>query len=145
MKNRKGFTLIEIIVTIALISILAGTGAMLLSESFRLAFQQLAYNEMDHEVRLPLARMSRELRLIRDTPALDVQDHRLSFTTVLGESVTYFLSGNQLMRNQQVLMDSVTSLHFTHVYRRYLQVDIGFQQGDIQETYRLAIHLRNTF
>lgn len=111
----KGTTLIELVIVILIISILS-TGGI---EMVRLGFLSYMTGQniinADWQGRAALERMTRDLHSIRSpsdittaTPTL------LTFTDISGNTVTYQVTGTQLMRNAQVLADYVQSLAFNY-------------------------------
>src|SRR5574341_583889 len=63
----KGFTLVEIVITIVLIGILSGIAAMIILQGVRAYSDEQSRSDVHYQARLALERMAREIRMIRST------------------------------------------------------------------------------
>jgi prepilin-type N-terminal cleavage/methylation domain-containing protein len=127
--SNRGFTLIEMIMTILIGGIIALMVGPLLQHGFHSFFAASIATDMDDQARMAMERMSREIREIT-TPASDVTNmssNRITFVRN-GESITYRMaigSPTTLIRrinlgNQDPLATGVSHLSFS-----YLQKDLA--------------------
>jgi len=125
--NASGFTLIEIVITIVLLSIISGLAAMIILAAARSYSREQDRSDAHYQTRLAMERMAREIRTIRQptelgTTALGTIDpnptNGLIFTDVTGTTITYSLTGTNLNRTinaaKSPLADGVTLLEFRH-------------------------------
>lgn len=98
-----GFTLIEIIITIVLVSIIAGIGAMIVMQGVRSYSAEDTRSDVNYQARLALERIAREARLIRDATAASIQTMTatdLVFCDVTGKAVEFQVSGTTVRRQE---------------------------------------------
>ncbi|MCM8800679.1 MAG: prepilin-type N-terminal cleavage/methylation domain-containing protein [Candidatus Omnitrophica bacterium] len=113
--KKKGITLIELIMVIIIVAVLVGVSSMYIKEIIDL-WRFLSFrNEVVSEVRLALSRMQREIREVRDSLSISVASvNQFQFTDINENSINFYLSGNNLMRNSYILAGNVTSLKFCY-------------------------------
>lgn len=120
MKNRlTGFTLIEMIIVIVLISILLGTGIPLLtnlSKSFQFA---IGRKDLSESAGAALRRMNREIRRLKNAKnAVTATSSTYRFIDIDNNDIQYSLSGTTLQRtinsSTSPLAENVTSLSFVY-------------------------------
>lgn len=110
--NSKGFTLIEIVLTIVLVGILAGVAAVIIMQGARSYSTEQSRGEAHEQARFALDRMAREVRLIRSCAAIigpANPSNTLSFTDINGNAVVFSVAGVNLMRGPDLLASGVTS------------------------------------
>lgn len=116
-RHINGFTLVEMIVVIAILSIILSTGAVFLTTGLKgnFATEDSAYTS--YNARAALLRMSDDIREARSPTAADLapNTNSITFTTINGDTITYSLSGTNLMRNSQILASNTTALSFTYL------------------------------
>lgn len=152
-----GFTLVEMVVVIVVLGVLAALGGMALQNAFRVYASSQGISDVDWQGRVALARLTRDLREARLPAVSDltvVPASQLAFTDIDGSSVTYLVSGTQLMRNSQPLADYVTALNFTYLQAdrqtatvtpanvRYITVTLTVSDQDYTETFRATVRPR---
>ena len=108
-----GFTLIEIVITIVLLSIISGIAAMIILQGVRAYTLESTHSDVHYQAKLAMERMARELRTATTVTAT-APSSSLVFTDVTGTSVTYSLNGNNVTRNADLLSTGVTALLFSH-------------------------------
>jgi prepilin-type N-terminal cleavage/methylation domain-containing protein len=116
MKN-KGFTLVEIVVVIFILSIVAMIGGLVLLKGFETGYASRDLIDATWQSRLALQRMANEIREIHSPSAADLDissNNQITFTDMNGENITYSRSGNYLTRNGISLADGVSALTFTY-------------------------------
>ena len=126
-RNEDGFTLIEVVITIVLVSVLAGVAAMLMLQSIKSYAIEQSRSDVHYQVRFAIERMEREIRLIRSRTAADISIMNpgdISFTDIQNNKVRFQLSAGTIRRSQDngatwlTLATGVTALTFS-----YLQQD----------------------
>jgi prepilin-type N-terminal cleavage/methylation domain-containing protein len=88
--NSKGFTLIEIVITIVLVSILAGIAAMIIMQGVAVYSDEQSRSNVHYQARIAMERMAREIRMIRSTADItDFTATNLRFTDVSGTTLGF--------------------------------------------------------
>lgn len=108
----KGFTLIETVLTIALVGILAGVAAVIIMQGAKSYSTGQSRGEAHQQARFALERMSREARSIRSCGDINAPMNpsaALSFTDITGNAVAFSVAGVNLMRGADLLAGGVTS------------------------------------
>ena len=119
--HARGFTLIEVIITLVIAGVLATIGATLLSSGFRSYFLGRELAQDAAQGTLALERMTRDLRAVRSAADLTtIGASTISFVDVDGNTITYALSAGSVTRSQnggtaQPLAANVSSLAFTYL------------------------------
>jgi prepilin-type N-terminal cleavage/methylation domain-containing protein len=119
MKNKNGFTLIELVIVIVIIGIAASIiGTMLLGvvKAWTFKFNR---NDILWDGRLALDRMTREIRTIKtSTNVTTANSSQFRFTDTGNKDITYSLSSTNLNRTEgataNLLAADVSSLSFTY-------------------------------
>ncbi|MES2217271.1 MAG: type II secretion system protein [Pseudomonadota bacterium] len=110
-----GFTLIELVVVIALVSVIAVIASTLLSAGLHAYIQAQRLTDADWQARVAMEIMAREIRNIRSSADITTSTAaQLSFVDVFGNSVNYTLSGTTLLENSNILADGIGGLTFTY-------------------------------
>jgi len=112
LSHSKGFTLVEIIIVIVLISIIAGIAAMILLQGVRGYSDQTQRSSLHYQARLAVERMTREARLIwscGDITGPVNPSNTLRFTDVFGNPVVFSVAGTTLSRGGSLLANNITS------------------------------------
>lgn len=124
---QNGFTLIEMVMVIIILSALTGLGVNLLASGFRAYFTGQDLSEGNWHGRIALERITRELREIRSPTAADLTiapAAEINFFRSDNVAVRYCLAGvggcpagpaNTLMRNTDPLADNISLLNFTYL------------------------------
>ena len=145
---RKGFTLIETVIVILILSIIAAIASKVMQAAFNAYFTNQYITNANIQARLALERLSRDVRAISSAGSISTATaSQLSFTDVNGNTITYQLTGSQLMRSGQVLADGVSNLSFTYLDRNaastttpanicYVTTTLGFNSGGVNYTVR---------
>jgi prepilin-type N-terminal cleavage/methylation domain-containing protein len=117
LKARRGVTLIELAITIAIVGILAGVSGMFIKQTVDLWSYMTFRNDVVSLGRLALARMEREIRLIKDSNAITIAEAaRLQFTDINNNVIEYRWDPATalLYRNTDVLVSQVQQLKFCY-------------------------------
>lgn len=110
---KKGFTLIELIFVIVILSIIAAIGSRVMGSAFNSYKDNQGIVSADEQGRLALEKMIRDIHGINSNTSITTfTASALTFTNVSGASVAYTLSGTNLQRNGVTLASGVNSLTF---------------------------------
>ncbi|MFH0790599.1 MAG: prepilin-type N-terminal cleavage/methylation domain-containing protein [Candidatus Omnitrophota bacterium] len=159
--NRRGVTLIEMIMAIVIVGVLVGVSSMYVKETIDLWHFLNFRSEVVSQGRIAMIRMGREIRQIRDNLSVyNASAIRFRFDDINGNNIDYQLIGNNLMRNSDVLASGVSSLGFiyynssnavipvplvsptaTDIYQ--ISITLFIQSGSQTKTLRSQIHPRN--
>lgn len=151
----KGFTLIELIIVIVLLSILATIGSYVLLAGFKAYYSNQNIMAAETQARMAYERMTRDIHSVASSASITTAtSSQFTFNNIGGTSITYQLTGNQLMRNTQVLSDNVSSLSFSYLDKnaattavlaniRYVTVNLVVSLGVAQYTLRTTIFTIN--
>ena len=140
--DAKGVTLIELIIVIMIVGILTTVSSLYIKETIDLWRFLTFRSEVTAQGRLALLRMARELRQLRDASSVVTANiSQLRFYDMSGSDINYGLSGNNLVRNSDVLASGADGLTFTY-YDQFNTIinnpDVSPQQTNI---YRIDIRL----
>lgn len=115
MSRTAGFTLLELIIVIVIIGIITVPVGRMISSGFEAYLTGKNISEADWQGQLGLERMVRDIREIRSSGSITTASStQLIFTNFSGSSVTYQLTGSNLMRNSQVLAHGIQTLTFSY-------------------------------
>lgn len=113
--KQKGATLLELIIVIVIVSIVTAAGVWFFHLAYALYTSQQSVLEADWQGRLATQMIKTDIELIRSTSDITTATQTaLSFVDEYGNTISYQLSGSQLLRNSQVLADSVQSIVFRY-------------------------------
>lgn len=113
--NRRGVTLIELVMVITIVGVLTGVSSMYIKETIDLWRFMTFRNELVSGGRLAIMRMMREIRQIKDNTSINAAEtSRLQFVDMNTNSIDYQLTSGNLMRNTDILASGVNSLTFIY-------------------------------
>jgi len=163
--NAKGFTLVEIVITIVLIGILSGIAAMIILQGVKAYTDEQSRSDVHYQCRAAMERMARELRLIRWNTALAQADITtmsptvLRYTDIQGNQMGFQLNVGVIQRTQdnaatwQTLATGVTALNFNYLKQdgtpataatlRLVEITMTDLQGSETLQMRTRVHPRN--
>lgn len=167
-ENSRGFSLLEMIMTIVLLGIVLSLGAGFLGESIRAYFAGRDLMEIDWQGRAAIERMTRELRMVRSNNASDLNiatANQIRFNDKNGNAVCFYLAGTNVMRsadfasacgttNPQVLAANVSALGFSYLQNdavtvatlpaqvRYITSQFTVTLAGANTNYRATVGLR---
>jgi len=110
-----GFTLIEIIMTIVIVSILAGIAAVIILQGVKAYTTEQPRSNVHYQTKLAVERMAREVRQIRSCTTGAGGDittttaNTLQFNDINGNTVNFSVAGGVLTRNANTLATGIIS------------------------------------
>lgn len=114
--SKKGFTIIEYIMVIALTGLIFLALSQVVLITMRSWDISLSGAELIGNTEVAFARLTREIRQIRNATSLTTANSSsITFTHASGTDITYQLVGNQLRRNLYTAMENVDSLLFEYL------------------------------
>lgn len=156
--NQRGFTLIEMIMVIILISIIASVAAMIILEGAKSYQKEVSFSDIHNQGRLAIERMAREIRLIRSATAADISTMtatNIVFNDVNGTNIQFSFAGNTISRSGNTLANNVQSLAFSYYQQDgttvagsatlvwYVQIDLTTVNAGETLLLRVRVHPRN--
>ena len=126
LKSR-GFTLIELIITIVIGGIISGMAALILMQGVKAYTDEQSRSDVHYQARSAMERMAREIRTARSASEIGTAvlgtitgnpTNSFIFVDVSGTNITYSLGGTTLNRTvggvPSALAQGVTTLQFQH-------------------------------
>lgn len=115
-KKSAGFSLIELVITIVLLSFISVVVGQILLESFMLFTTAERVSEADMQTLLALERIVNDVHTIRSAGDIStIAASQLAFTDKNGTVVSYQLSGSTILRNSNVLAGGIQTLNFSYL------------------------------
>ena len=158
-RGQEGFTLIELVITIVLVGIMAGIGALLIGEGTRAYISADVRADLTNQGRIAIERMAREIRQIRSRTSLDIPGccsaTSLSFNDIVGNAIVYDVAGNTVRRNATPLASGdAVSLGFTYYQSNgtpavtaatvwVIQINLTVTKNGESQPLRIRVHPRN--
>ncbi len=105
----KGFTLIEVLVIIVVMSVLFGIGAKMVSTTMHSWNMITTRKEMLFSSRMGMNRMVREIRLADPSKITTFDPADFNFTDIHNETIRFSLDGTSLKRNTDDLVEDLQS------------------------------------
>jgi prepilin-type N-terminal cleavage/methylation domain-containing protein len=162
--HSKGFTLVEIVISIVLISILSGLAAMIIMQGVKAYSDEQSRTDVHYQARLAMERITREARLIQSCTAINAPanpSNTLRFTDIDGTDVTFTVNGGTkvLSRGADILATGVTSAQPFRFFKKdgatattscispddiwFVEIDLTDTQGAEALQMRALVHPRN--
>ena len=164
-RGQAGFTLVELVITIVLVGIIAGTAGMLLIKGTQAYIEEDQRAAATSQGRLGLERMARDIRTIPQASAIvgpiANPSSSLLFSDLTGLSIAYARNGatGTLDRTEGaglpvILADGVTTLEFRHYDKVgaltmtpaniwQIRIDLTVTKGGESQVFRLSVYPRN--
>ena len=124
LKSAKGYTLVEAMMTVAIVGILTAVAAPLLIQMTNFWRQTTARNNIERDVRVSLDTFNRFARQAQSgTVTIDRGSNqppasRITFTSIQGQTVSFYQTGNklymQLGGNVSLLSSNIAYIAFTY-------------------------------
>lgn len=160
IRNSKGFTLVEIIIAIVIISIIAGIAAMIILQGVRGYSDEEQRSNLHYQARFAVERMAREIRLVRSQPDITTMAaNTLQYIDIQGNQMGFQVVGNTIQRaqnatSQPLATGSNVALNFTYLRQDgtpaavaaqlwFVVIDLTIQQGSESLQMRTRVHPMN--
>lgn len=141
-KKTRGLTLIEIVITTAVVGIIVAVSSMYIVEVIRLWNFMFFRNEVVSQARISLMRMTREIRQVyNQSSILSAEISRFYFNINNTTSIDYNIVGNNLMRNNDTLATGITNLTFVYYNNTSTSGGIPTPVADTSQIYLINITL----
>ncbi len=101
MKRKKGFTLLEIIITLGILSVVGLMAFTLFGQGFNLYRAETESADLQDEMRLVLSDITNKVRLT------DEEDISAATNQLTVDTYVYSLDGNRLVRNTSELASNI--------------------------------------
>jgi len=148
--SKRGFTLIELVITMVLIGIVAFIVADAMSTGFKTYFTTDNRKEALDQARIAMERMTREIRNLRSSADIGTANaNQFCFVNTDGTRVSFLYSGTTIVRDEPVacpsaagapvLANNITVFSFT-----YLQTDGSTDPAPPTNTKRIRIAITST-
>ena len=156
--DQDGFTLVEIIITIVLVSIIAIIAALIILQGVRAYSGERSRSDVHYQARLAMERMEREIRLIRNQGTSNIPimvNNNLQFVDVNGATVNFSWVGTTLSRGADALAQNITAFTFNYYQQDgvttaatadvlwYVDITMTDTQGSNALQLRTTVHPRN--
>jgi prepilin-type N-terminal cleavage/methylation domain-containing protein len=163
--NENGFTLIEVVITIVLVSVLASTAAVFMLQGVKSYSIEQSRSTVHYQARLAVEQMAREIRLIRNVnlagPDISIMNPTdISFTDIQNNQVRFQLNAGSIRRSPdngttwQPLASGVTALNFSYLQQDstssisattlwFVVIDVTVQKGSETLEMRTRVHPMN--
>jgi prepilin-type N-terminal cleavage/methylation domain-containing protein len=153
--RKRGFTLIEMVCVIIILSIIAVVASRVMGAAFNSYFDNQSIVNANEQGRLALERMIRDIHAINSPADLTTAGaSTLTFNDVKGNTITYALSGTQLQRNGVALADGVSSLALgyydgtgavaaSNAAVRYITITLNITQNSVNYTIKTTVTTMN--
>ena len=159
-----GFTLIEVVITIVLVSILSGIAAMIILQGVRAYSDESSRSDVHYQARLAVERMAREIRLIRSSTVADIPTMNgttLLYNDINGTQMGFRLTAGNLQRTQDngatwetlatnipggpvfTYLDNTGVVTGAQTSLWLVQIEAAVTQGTESVTMRTTVHPRN--
>jgi prepilin-type N-terminal cleavage/methylation domain-containing protein len=155
--NQKGFTLIEMIIVITVISIIAGIASIIILEGLKSYQTEVSFSDIHNQGRLAIERMAREIRMIRSATATDISTMtatNLQFNDVNGNTNVLFQRSGA-SAPYSIVRNNVQSVSFSYYQQDgvtvaaaatqvwFIQIDLTTVNRGETLSMRVRVHPRN--
>jgi len=110
----RGYTLVEMVAVITILSIVGMASSLVVLESMRVYARTVPALDATYEARLASQRFKMDLRDMQEGSITTFSPAALSFQLSGGQSISYGLSGPNLLRNGDLLARGVSSFGITY-------------------------------
>jgi prepilin-type N-terminal cleavage/methylation domain-containing protein len=157
IKNKNGFTLIEAVVTLVVMSILFGVGAQILNTTMYSWNMVNHHKDMLYGSRLSMTRMLFDIRHADISQITTFDPTHFVFVDINNKGHNFFLSGTTLLKDGRILADSLqsgTGVQFSYLDPngnvastaadiRRVKVRLNFQKGGQTLSLESETRIRN--
>lgn len=156
MRKIFGFTMMEMVVVIVIISILAAASGRVINQGFSTYTSSKDMTLNTAQARMAMQRLSNDLRNIPSPASITaIGSNQIVFVDESGTTVTFVLTGTDLTRNSQILANNVSSFVLTYFDRngdttstinniRYIQMSMSVTQNNKTNNFTTLVYLTHT-
>lgn len=120
MRRQRGFTLLELILSIVIIGVISVVVGRIIFQSFKTFTIAQNVSDIDWQGLLVMENFANDVHTIRSANDIStITSSNFSFVNTSGTTVTYQLSGSTLTRNSQTLATGVQSIGFAYYDKNY--------------------------
>lgn len=154
MKKYLGFTMVELLISIVVISIISVVVGKIMIQGFRSYQTYQNANDIDVQALIALEMLTNDIHTIRSTADITTATaSSLAFVNTSGTTVTYSLSSSQLQRNGVNLANGVSGLSFAYLDSagvttstaslvRYITTTLTMTQGNLSMGFTTLVGTR---
>lgn len=142
MKNKKGFTLVELVIVIALISIVSLMTASIFSFGIKSNERNQSLQESTESARLVLQILDKDIRSSSQKLELISEDTCFTLKDTLDESKTikYCLKNEEVYRNNNFIIDKIIEFRIESIIDKGIEVYLVDNEGN---TYDQKFYFRD--
>jgi len=155
-RSSRGFTLIELIMVMIIMSIISVVLAKFLMSTLNSFTTEYQLSEIENQGTMVMNRLSNDIQNIR-TPAdiSTINSNAFAFTDINGNTISYTVSGTQLLRNSITIIDNLSSISLGYLNASgattgtaasvvYVTLSLTLAKGSLSETFATTISTRFT-
>jgi prepilin-type N-terminal cleavage/methylation domain-containing protein len=154
LRRQRGFTLLELVMVIVIIGVISVVIAKIMLQGLQSFATSQNTSEVDWQGLIAMERLTSDIHTIRSPSDITtITASQLTFTDTSGTSVQYSLSGNNLLRNSQILASGVTGLTFGYLSDtgattatasavRYISISLTLVQSNITTSFSTLVGSR---
>lgn len=155
MKKFIGFTLLELVLVILVIGIVVAASSKPIMQGLNNFVVNKDFDTLDWQANMALEEMTRKIRTIpRSASITTATASQFTFVDNLNTTISYTLSGGNILENTNILTSNATSLAFTYYTRlgastltasaiRFVKISITLTVGTYTYTYATTVNLQN--
>lgn len=153
MKKLAGFTLIELVIVMVIIGVVATIAAPLVLNAARASAIEYNFANTISQGQNASTQITTAIRNIQNITVMSANS--FTFIDNTGASISYSLSGGNLLKNSSILAQNVTSLNFSYYDNsvvataisasvRYITYSFTVTNDSQSHTFTNSIYLRNS-
>lgn len=155
MKKHIGFTLLELVIVMVLISIMAAMSSRLILQGVNSYTKSQTISTTDWQGSYALDHMTREIRSLDSSSDITTATaSQFSFTDGTNTAITYQVTGGNLVEGANTLASNASSVVFTYYDRsgavtstvnliRFVQIVLTLTNSNYTYAYKTTVYLAN--
>ena len=138
-KNRNGFTAIELILGIVMGVVVASIAYTLMTPAQNWFFTEARRGGMSAG-ESAMMRMIKEVRMVKDSSSITINPAVFTFTDYNNNTISYSMSGTDLMRNTSILARGVSNLSFAYLDKDGNATAVSADVRQARISFDLVVH-----